>query len=299
VKSEMDKRMAELVKFSLNFKVLQTLSHVPWVLNPIYFHQLNKPIPDDLVPILAKDEEKQQRIKEKSLLDANATTARAIGASTPATASRGVAVAGTKMSKLVTPALKPSGATMESAIGSSSTTNVTGGTGAAQKTSSSSTPTVANNIKGTNGSTLSKKIPMVIQDIPPFRGGSGKAKTTVNTPRATGLTISNGAPPAPGSTSSGNVTKSTSPAVGTVPLSPTAATANRLNVNATSFRPNPKANAFTPVIFVTLFADGRARVLTCLCVLCSLYIHSLGCFFTETCLLLLLALCLHRRPRNQ
>lgn len=238
---------------------------------PFCSHQLNKPIPDDLVPILAKDEDKQQKIKEKSLLDATSTSARAIGASTPATASRGVAVAGTKMSKLVTPALKPSGATMDNASGSSSTPIVSGGTGAAQKTSSSSTPTVAINTKGTNGSTVSKKIPMVIQDIPPFRGG--KAKTTVNTPRCPVLSISNGGPAAPGSTSSGNVTKSTSPATGTVPLSPTTATANRLNVNATSFRPNHKANAFTPVIFVALFADGRALILIYLCVLYSLYIH--------------------------
>jgi hypothetical protein len=216
------------------------------------------------------------------MLDATSTSARAIGASTPATASRGVAVAGTKMSKLVTPALKPSGATMENASGSSSTPLVSGGTGAAQKTSSSSTPTVANNTKGTNGLTVSKKIPMVIQDIPPFRGGAGKAKTTVNTPRAPGLTISNGTPPAPGSTSSGNVTKSTSPVTGTVPLSPTTATANRLNVNATSFRPNHKANAFIPVIFVNLFADGCARVLTCLSCSMLLYINFLGCLFTET-----------------
>jgi hypothetical protein len=107
--------MAELVKFSLNFKVLQTFSHVSFT-NYFCLHQLNKPIPDDLVPILAKDEDKQQKIKEKSLLDATSTSARAIGASTPATASWGVAVAGTKMSKLVMPALKPSGATMENPV---------------------------------------------------------------------------------------------------------------------------------------------------------------------------------------
>lgn len=240
MKSEMDKRMAELVKFSLNFKVWFRLS---CMFKLIYFHQLNKPIPDDLVPILAKDEDKQQRIKEKSLLDATSMSARAIGASTPATASRGVAVAGTKMSKL-TPPLKPSGATMDNVGGGSSTANVTSGTSAAQKTSSSSTPTGANNTKGTNGSTVMKKIPIVIQDIPPFRGGPSKSKTTVNTPRADthdGM---------PGSASSGNVTKSMSPAEGPVPLSPTSASANKLNVNATSFRPTPKANAFTLIIFV-------------------------------------------------
>ncbi|KAI0303768.1 hypothetical protein B0F90DRAFT_1893394 [Multifurca ochricompacta] len=61
VKSERDKRMAELLKFSQNFK-------------------LNKPIPDDLVKILAKDEEKQRAIVEKSSRDATSTQARAIGA---------------------------------------------------------------------------------------------------------------------------------------------------------------------------------------------------------------------------
>jgi len=79
VKSEMDKRMAELVKFSKDFK-------------------LNKPIPEDLVPILAKDQEKQRAIKEKASKDAASSQARAIGASNPTTASRGLAVAGAKNS---------------------------------------------------------------------------------------------------------------------------------------------------------------------------------------------------------
>ncbi|OSX58862.1 hypothetical protein POSPLADRAFT_1067357 [Postia placenta MAD-698-R-SB12] len=62
MKNEMDKRMAELVKFSQSFK-------------------LNKPIPDDLVPILAKDEDKQRQIREKSTKDAESAQARAIGTS--------------------------------------------------------------------------------------------------------------------------------------------------------------------------------------------------------------------------
>lgn len=187
------------------------------------------------MPILAKDEDKQHRIKEKSVLDACSSKARAIGASTPATASRGVTVAGTKMSKLITPAMKP---TTTDSISGISTAATTASVGVAQKTSSSSTPTGANNAKGANGLIASKKIPMVIQDIPPFRG-SGKAKTS--TPKAAS-TISNGS--STNSASNGNVAKSMSPAGGTVPLSPTTATANRLNVNATSFRPNPKANVF-------------------------------------------------------
>ena len=40
--------------------------------------QLNKPIPDDLVTILAKDEEKQKAIKEKSKEDAISVQARVI-----------------------------------------------------------------------------------------------------------------------------------------------------------------------------------------------------------------------------
>ena len=43
--------------------------------------QLNKPIPDDLVPILAKDEEKQKQIREKSTKDAESAQARTIGPS--------------------------------------------------------------------------------------------------------------------------------------------------------------------------------------------------------------------------
>ncbi|KAG8861265.1 hypothetical protein FRB91_009176 [Serendipita sp. 411] len=51
VKTDMDKRKADLLKFSKNFK-------------------LSKPIPEDLVPILAKDEEKQKAIREKSIAEA-------------------------------------------------------------------------------------------------------------------------------------------------------------------------------------------------------------------------------------
>ena len=43
--------------------------------------QLNKPIPDDLVPILAKDEEKQRQIREKSITYAQSAKARSIGVS--------------------------------------------------------------------------------------------------------------------------------------------------------------------------------------------------------------------------
>ncbi|CAE6461619.1 unnamed protein product [Rhizoctonia solani] len=60
VKSEKEKRMAELVAFSQNFK-------------------LNKPIPKDLVSILTKDTEKAKQIVEKSSADAASAKARQIG----------------------------------------------------------------------------------------------------------------------------------------------------------------------------------------------------------------------------
>lgn len=59
-KNEMDKLTADLRKFSQTFK-------------------LNQTIPDDLVVILAKDEEKQRQIREKASQDAASTSARAIG----------------------------------------------------------------------------------------------------------------------------------------------------------------------------------------------------------------------------
>ncbi|KAG8763788.1 hypothetical protein FRC12_008407 [Ceratobasidium sp. 428] len=62
VKSEKEKRMAELVAFSQTFK-------------------LNKPIPKDLVPILTKDSEKAKAIVEKSSQDAASARARNIGGS--------------------------------------------------------------------------------------------------------------------------------------------------------------------------------------------------------------------------
>jgi hypothetical protein len=57
---------------------------------------LNKPIPEDLVPILAKNEEKRRAIKEKTSKDAAPFQARAIGASNPTTASWGLPVADAK-----------------------------------------------------------------------------------------------------------------------------------------------------------------------------------------------------------
>ena len=87
-KSEMDKRMADLVKFSQSFKVLSFFVSVPLTLTSNIV-QLNKPIPEDLVPILAKDEEKQKQIREKSSKDATSAQARNIGASITPVPARG------------------------------------------------------------------------------------------------------------------------------------------------------------------------------------------------------------------
>lgn len=195
VKNEMDKRMAELVKFSQSFK-------------------LNKPIPDDLVPILAKDEDKQKAIREKAEKDAASVQARAIGASTPSIASRGV-LAGGK------PAGKPNAPMAPSKT-------ITGNL--SQTSSSSAVPKVANTNAAASSSTAAsaaatksnelvlatKKVSMVIQTIPPFKG----AKAAKPTPPATAQSASNGA---------------VSPAVA-------AAAANRLNVNAPSFKVKPGAS---------------------------------------------------------
>ena len=194
MKSEMDKRLSDLVNFSKSFK-------------------LNKPIPDDLVPILAKDEDKQRAIKEKSTRDAEDTKARSIGVSSTIAAAPGVRAipapgkAGVEASRAAT-AAKPAGS---SAAGSSM-----------QKTST--TPSKP-------GET--KKISMFIQPIPPFKGKRASTAVAPTPLQPVASAATNGAAkPAPS------------------PLSPTAQ--NRLNVNASSFRPNVKASAFSPVSVVTI-----------------------------------------------
>ncbi|RXW25542.1 hypothetical protein EST38_g319 [Candolleomyces aberdarensis] len=185
VKSEMDKRMAEL---------------------------LNKPIPEDLVPILAKDEEKQKQIKEKATRDAQSNEARAIGASTPATASRGVLPGGKLGDGLRKPAAPlPASKTVANNLDQSSSSSAQKPTGTS---SGSATPGTASASKP--GESAAKKIPMVIQAIPPFRGSKGKPATA---PSGTQVKVT---------TSSSNGTSHAAP------MSP--ATANRLNVNAPSFR---------------------------------------------------------------
>ncbi|KAF9479600.1 hypothetical protein BDN70DRAFT_932406 [Pholiota conissans] len=248
VKSDMDKRMADLVKFSQTFK-------------------LNKPIPEDLVPILAKDEERQRQITEKARLDAASAQARAIGPSTPTQASRGVTVKGVVPSSQI----KAAAATPKPAVGATAATGKPpsqalagkGGAGvAAAAASVKPAPNPAPAAKlptSTSTTTGPKKISMVIQAIPPFRGG---AKAATASPAAKSPAAGNGAP-ALAATSNRQVTNG-SAANGAAPLnmntnvanrspqatpmSPNTLAAKQLNAHASSFRPNPKANAFTPVV---------------------------------------------------
>ncbi|KAI0635916.1 hypothetical protein C8Q77DRAFT_1155659 [Trametes polyzona] len=189
MKSEMDKRLSDLVNFSKSFK-------------------LNKPIPDDLVPILAKDEEKQRQIKEKTVRDAEDQKARSIGVSSTLTAApvaRALPSAGLAPSKPVAETARQLPAAKASAS--------SGGTVLSKTATAPSKP-------GDSG----KKISMYIQPIPPFKGK--RSSTSPGQPQSA-------APATNGSTK---------PAAS--PLSPTAI--NRLNVNASSFRPTAKGSPFSP-----------------------------------------------------
>ncbi|KIM56940.1 hypothetical protein SCLCIDRAFT_17102 [Scleroderma citrinum Foug A] len=195
VKSEMDKRKADLVKFSQTFK-------------------LNKPIPDDLVPILAKDTGKQQQIREKTSRDASSSCARAIGdagsLSTSSSASR-MPQATAKVAPEVTrkPTTPANVSAKPLAVAAITATPVP----SSAKLPATTKPAEPGK---TNGKAT---INMYIQPIPPFKGSKARSP----------------APQTNGATANAAV----------VPTSPTT-TANRLNANASSFRPNPKANAFTP-----------------------------------------------------
>lgn len=150
VKSEMDKRVAELVKFSQSFK-------------------LNKPIPEDLVPILAKDEDKQRAIKEKSTKDAASVLARNIGpTSTNAAASRPAVV-----NPKPDPVRKPSAPTT---------------TKPASNTASAQLAAAAQKNGATKTDNKPAKISMFIQPIPPFKG---RTRQSLQPPRETNA----GSPP--------------------------------------------------------------------------------------------------------
>lgn len=193
VKNDMDKRMADLVKFSQSFK-------------------LNKPIPEDLVTILAKDENKQQAIRDKSSKDAASIGARAIGSaiSTSNMPTRPVvppSVARLDNRKTLAPVPKPAAALATT-----------------QKPTTTSKTAEAS--KPAGGKPL---ISMHIQAIPPFKGQ--KSKPTTPTPPTNGTANGTAAPPA-------NVIK---PSVSSTPSNSN----NKLNVNASSFRPGSKGPTTT------------------------------------------------------
>ncbi|KAI0787704.1 hypothetical protein C8Q74DRAFT_1366536 [Fomes fomentarius] len=189
MKSEMDKRLSDLVNFSKSFK-------------------LNKPIPEDLVPILAKDEGKQKAIKEKSTRDAEDARARAIGVS----------------STLTAPGARPAAAGSKGGADTARTAAVKSSGTSGTSNTMHKTATVPS-----KPSEQAKKISMVIQPIPPFKGRRSTTTPAAPVPQQAGAAsaIANGAP---------------KPAAS--PLSPTAQ--NRLNVNASSFRPNANVKPFSP-----------------------------------------------------
>ncbi|KAI9512104.1 hypothetical protein F5148DRAFT_1273963 [Russula earlei] len=197
VKSERDKRMAELLKFSKSFK-------------------LNKPIPEDLLTILAKDEEKQRAIVEKSNKDATSAQARVIGATAALSA---------------TPAANPPTPVTANRVQASTSGNVSSTSATSSKLVSS--PSVVSAKTSATGTTKSGRINMVIQPIPPFKGKKSQLATQPPNSAAPVTTKSSGTGTGAQPTKNAGNLKSDG-------------AANKLNVNATSFRPNPKAVAFTP-----------------------------------------------------
>lgn len=173
---------------------------------------------------MAKDEEKQRQIRDKSNLDAQSTKARAIGVSAivlnaPAQAQKSGLVS-PKAADAARKQTMPPVSAKASITGSKSSAAVSGTPIAGASTSTPAKPA------GVNGkiepSKTMPRISMVIPAIPPFKGPKKQ--------------------PA--------VDGKTSPAGTAQPMSPT--TQQRLNVNASAFRPNPKAVAFTPVSISTI-----------------------------------------------
>ncbi|OSD06559.1 hypothetical protein PYCCODRAFT_946515 [Trametes coccinea BRFM310] len=205
MKSEMDKRLSDLVNFSKSFK-------------------LNKPIPDDLVPILAKDEEKQRLIKEKTVRDAEDQRARAIGVSSTLAAAP-LARAVPPSAGIAPSASKPGAETARQMPAAKATAS--SGAGAAAGKATATAPSKAGD--------AGKKISMYIQPIPPFKGKRSSTSPGQQQPGA-----QNNAAAAASASANGGGKPAASP------LSPTAA--NRLNVNASSFRPTgaAKVSPFSP-----------------------------------------------------
>ena len=259
VKNERDKRMAELLRFSQSFKVrpipplsasrplrllTSSLSRLAPRAGPAPdpAPQLNKPIPDDLVSILAKDEDKQRQIREKSSRDAASAQARAIGVTSATAALLGPGPGAAPHAHGAAPAV-PTSATVKAlasakhaaaAVGASASAGSAlgkAGDGAAGKAQQQAV--------GKSG-----RISMVIQPIPPFKGPrSGKHGAAGDKAGAgAGAAGSSAASASAGVKSAGASASASAQA-----QAQAQAHANRLNVNASSFRPNPKAVAFMPV----------------------------------------------------
>ena len=192
--------------------------------------QLNKPIPEDLIPILAKDEEKQKAILEKAKADVEASSKASPGGSSSA-----VNGARPSVAKDIPAAAKPASA-------------------------KPATPTVS-----TSAGEASKKAKtsMFIQPIPPFDKSKIRPRpsASVSGTPATINAMTTGTPTSAGSSAT------PTPAATGAPVSPTSshATSNanannvglRLNPNASAFRPNPTAPAFKPVRSFEAFDINR------------------------------------------
>jgi hypothetical protein len=178
---------------------------------------LNKPIPDDLVKILAKDEEKQRAIIEKSTRDAVSAQARAIGATAALSAAPATNQPNPATANRVTP---------------STSGNVSGASSTSSKLVSS--PSVVATKASITAANKSGRINMVIPPIPPFKGKKSQA-----TPQPSNATAQVTTKP----TGSGTIAQPAKAAE----AGKADGAANKLNVNATPYRPNPKALTFTPV----------------------------------------------------
>ena len=167
---------------------------------------------------MAKDEDKQRQIREKSEMDAQSAKARAIGVSATVLNAPGPAQKSGLVSPKAADAARkqsvPPVSAKPSIPGSKSSGIVAGAPNTAATPASASKPAHVNG--KIEPSKTMPRISMTIPAIPPFKGRKTQA-TDGKTP----------------------------PAGTSQPMSPT--TQQRLNVNASAFRPNPKAVAFTPV----------------------------------------------------
>ncbi|KAG8882478.1 hypothetical protein FRB97_008207 [Tulasnella sp. 331] len=236
-KSEKDKRLADLIKFSNSFK-------------------LNKPIPADLVTILAKDEDKQKAILEKSAKDAEDCKARAIGQTYPPTSLPGGDIPKQTGAPVATAAApKPPAMNRASVIQpippfkggmTASASTKVASPDASKSAQNNSNATPAGAVAAASTSKVSEKEPagapnnrpkriqMMVPKIPPF--DPSKRRVANNGAEASG---SNGSVGSSAAADGSGIVTPTSPRTA-------AAAATKLNAGASSFKPNPNASAFKP-----------------------------------------------------